>query len=190
MKYATIYRFLFFVVFIALLGGTGCITNERLASKRVAKLIERFPNIIDTTAKVRVDTTKITITVNRAIYDSAKVNTAYNSIDSLINELKLKGDCDTVIIERVKGKIKQHCTIESLLKPYSFDTTGVHLEIYAKGNKLYTRVTLINLVINKDKEKTLVIPCQQLTYWTGLKWEWPWLLAILFLLVVLFLSRR
>ena len=51
MKYATIYRLLFFIISFALLAGTGCINSERLAHKRVAKLIERFPNIIDTTTK-------------------------------------------------------------------------------------------------------------------------------------------
>jgi len=190
MKNATTYRYIIYLVFVALLAGTSCIRSERLASKRVAKLIERFPNIIDTTTKVRVDTIKTTITIDRTVFDSAKVDNAYKSIDSLMNELQTKGNCDTAVVERIKWKIKGNCTIEQLLKPFTYDTAGVHLEFWAINNKLNYRLTFTNIQINKDTNKTLVIPCQQLDYWTGLKYEWPWLLAILFLLVLLWVVRR
>jgi hypothetical protein len=153
MKYATIYRLLFFMVFVALLAGTGCISNERLASKRVSKLIERFPNIIDT---LTVDTVETTVYQTEYI---TSLDTAY--LDRVILEA-----CDTVFKDRQKLAYKY------LYRNCAKDT----VKIFEYKTQTIT--------------KNVVIPCQQLCYWTGLRYEYPWILAILFLLVVLFLIKR
>ena len=153
MKNATIYRLLFFVVCFALLAGTSCIRSERLASKRVAKLIHRFPGIIDTLVLDTVETIKV-----KTEYITS-LDTAY--LDRVILEA-----CDTVYKDRQKLAYKY------LYRNCAKDT----VKIYEYKTQTIT--------------KNVVIPCQQLTYWTGLKWEFPWLLAIAFLLVVIFLSKR
>ena len=153
MKYATIYRLLFFIISFALLAGTGCIHNERLAHKRVAKLIKRFPNIIDT---LTVDTVE-TIEVKTKYITS--LDTAY--LDRVILEA-----CDTVFKDRQKLAYKY------LYRNCAKDT----VKIFEYKTQTIT--------------KNVVIPCQQLSYWTGLKWEFPWLVAILFLLVLLWVVRR
>jgi len=153
MKYATLYRLLFFIIPFFVLAGTSCINSERLAHKRVAKLIKRFPNIIDT---LTVDTVE-TIEVKTEYITS--LDTAY--LDRVILEA-----CDTVFKDRQKLAYKY------LYRNCAKDT----VKIFEYKTQTIT--------------KNVVIPCQQLSYWTGLKWEFPWLVAILFLLVLLWVVRR
>ena len=75
------YRIIFFILFGLIL--SNCINSERKASRRVAKLIDRFPSIIDT---LRVDTTKTT-TIK---YDTT------TSLDTAYIERLLFQVCDTI----------------------------------------------------------------------------------------------
>jgi len=95
------YRIIFFIIFGLIL--SNCINSERKASRRVAKLIDRFPSIIDT---LRIDTVKTT-TIK---YDTlTSLDTAY--IDRLIFEA-----CDSNKKEQAVKYLYKKCSDKVVTK--------------------------------------------------------------------------
>lgn len=164
-----------------------CITTPKQASKRIKELVERFPTAIDTQTVVKVDTHYVYKTIEKIIENKEQVKKTYSIIDSLLNELK--NSQDTVIIEKIKYKIKNNCTMESLSKPFVFDTTGVHLSIKYKGNETILKVILEEKTIKETiNTKTKLITNEEMFY--KLNWFWYFVVSCVLNLFLLFLLGK
>ena len=102
------YRIIFFIIFGLIL--SNCINSERKASKRVARLIHRFPSIIDT---LRVDT----INTTTIKYDTlTSLDTAY--LDRLIFEA-----CDSSKKEQAVKYLYKKCSDKVITKTVTDERT-------------------------------------------------------------------
>jgi hypothetical protein len=167
--------------------------SERRATKKVARLLAKYPNIIKSDSSSKLET-KITIIEKEINHqDSIREKQAHKMIDSLLAELTVK--CPdlisettpkTSIIHKVGNSIKRSITIESLMSPIVIDTAGAKVYITAQGNNLKVKVQLPVVETKETKTIEVVIPCVEPTYWNSL-WRVKEVIgALIFLVLMLF----
>ena len=165
----------------------GCIQTPQQARKRIKELAERFPTAIDTVTVTKIDTFYVYKTIEKLIENKDQVKKTYSIIDSLLNELK--NSQDTVIIEKIKYKIKNNCTMEGLSKPFVFDTTGVHFSIKYKGNQTILKVILEEKTIKETTNtKTSLIAIEKEFH--EITWFWYFIVSCVLCLILLFLLGK
>ena len=165
----------------------GCITTPQQARKRIKDIVERFPTAIDTQTATKRDTVIIYKIIEKIIENKELVNKTYNIIDSLLNELK--NSQDTVIIEKIKYKIKDNCTIEGLIKPFQYDTAGVSITVTPIKNRIFLSLKIKEQTIKETKNtKTLIISEEKEFY--EITWFWYFVVMSALCLFLLFLLGK
>lgn len=144
---------------LALLLLPSCITSRDGAMRRVANLNDKW-RLIDTIEVVKIDTTFKE--VDRVFYR-----------DSVTSYLDLNKQTDTIIVylqencEKLRGKsnllniknrIKSACKLESILKPITFDSAGVVVKIWPKGESLHVSLKFKEAIITRDVKRDIVKP--------------------------------
>lgn len=179
---------------------SSCIPQEQLAKvkeerakRKLNKILKQYPHLIDTTTKRRVDTFFVELKKSGIIEDTNAVNKLHSKLDSITKP------CDNKepepIVKSVPNKpkrksiseqVKEACTIENLMSSnYQYDSTGISLRIFAKGNKIFWENITVQLNIKEKEEKTISNACPEpkfidifLEYW------WTWLLSFLLGLIL------
>lgn len=204
------YLFVLVVCFI-LVGCTKDITpfktkKEYRASKKVAKLLAAFPNIIKSDSIFKKDSSIENVAIEGEFYDVNKENQVHEYIDSLLIELANKCPqlfevTDTTIVESkdsfsipvknnalegLRKRLTNMATIENLMNgPLLIDSAGIKVKLWANGNALYYQYTFPIKTIHELKEKTTVIPCPDCpeeSYWRSM-WAVKEVIGILLLLI-------
>lgn len=168
-----------------------CVRTPEQASRKINKLLERFPTAAktETITIVKTDTLYLHDTIVIEKTDKKAIEKTYNSMDSLINLLKKKG-CDTVFIEVIKKQLKNKCTIQNLLQsPVLVDTLGIKGKIYAKDNTIVVDLVRSVAQINKETTNTekVLIECPEKPFYRNF---WFWISVSLFVILILVLIKK
>jgi hypothetical protein len=152
-------RFTILVLLLSLFAGTSCINSERKASRRVAKLIERFPSIVDT---LHIDT----------IFKTRIEIDTFTTLDTAYLDRIIKDVCDTIHHDRSVTAYKylqNNCAEKVIIKTVYEDRTIVK------------RVTVPKFIEKKDK--TLWASTKE---WWGL---WALIAIVFFIFGALYKSK-
>ena len=197
-----VYKFIL-IFFLLLISISSCITTKDQARNRINYLIKKFPGVIDTTTKVRIDTLIIEKLINKNFSDSNASNKTYQTLNAIIDSLLNNSWNDTVIIsdtvyikskfkiydiDRVKNDLKNACNIENLITPITYDTLGVYINITPNKNALKIKIKSKDLIVKKNTEKIPNIKISELKFYEDL-WFYAFILTLI-LLIIIIIKRK
>lgn len=168
---------------------TGCITNEKQAKRRVAKIVSNFPGVIDTTTKVTEKTIIGTSNISlHPIFTQSHIDSLMNIYCVLKNQ-DTSTDNDTTIIYKEKEVQK------TLYKDCLGIQNGYYKIVDQNGDSVTLTIKSPKIIVTtskkeKEVDKTIVVPCPscELTWWQEIKKYfglWMLLIAIGFFLGIL-----
>lgn len=146
-----------FIIFVFLL--SSCINTPQKASKRINELIKQFPTSISIDTVTQIDTFIVYSEIEKIIESKDKQKNLYTTIDSLLNILEYSKD--TVLIEKIRYKIKNNCTIENLINPFVFDTSFVSVMVTPYKNKIILKALIKEKRIEKRKTNNIIINTEE-----------------------------
>jgi len=172
--------FILLVVIIA----AGCVRTPKQAAHRIERLLERFPTAMDSSTVTVRDTIRDTIYVERTIHDTIREKATYTAIDAAIDSL---GCTDTIMVEKIKWKLHQICTIEGLMGPIKYDTTGISVRVWATGNKINIIAMLVKTEVKETTSKVDFLKHYDPPF-TKSEWFWAFVGACIIWVLTIFIK--